>query len=732
MNTKALFLFEKPSQSSDFAKIVGGTACRGYWDTPAGILTHCIGHLLEIEDPEESDASMKGWRMERLPWVPATIPLPLVPKARTREQLQLVTKLIQTVAKQQGTIVLATDPDREGEAIGRETLAYAKYRGPVRRLWLSSLDAQSVRRELAAIRDGKAYEAYGQAARSRGDADFVLGVNFTRFFTLRADRQAGVFSVGRVQTPTLWMIVAREREIAEFQPQKHFRLSITVATKDSTGSAVDVMLQFPFETAQPAQPRPSQDAEGNDEEEASSAARLLTDKDLAERILAEVKGVKVVLAVHRSRRAEGPPALHTLLTLQQACNRRFGWSSAKTLEVAQACYERHKCISYPRTECKYLPEELKGDVGPTLAHLARTFPAAAVPTPIIRPSVFNSEKAAQEPHYAIIPTLARAPWDAMNEDERQLYQLVAAHYLAALLPDAVAAAVIMTTDAAGVRWGIRGSTPVSAGWRQAFQWTGAGGMKAADNPLPQVDDGTGGTVSAASSKSLLTEPPPLYTEATLLAAMKNAGRFVSDPAQREQLTKGLGTGATRAAIISTLKDRGYIELRRKALVSTEKGRALIGAIEKTTPLRWLADPGETAVWEGVLGKIEKGEAQGGRDLLAPLFERIASSIRALRGNEATAEICPKSNSPVRDLGSYYLFDGWPSVRCWKELFGRKMSIQEYGQILSNPDGISLSGFRWKSGKTGSAKLRFDPTKNAFTPVFEERSKRPAFSFDGVL
>lgn len=602
-----LFLCEKPSQARDIARVLKadrqGDGCLQGQDVS---ITWCFGHLIELAPPETYDESLAQWSLDKLPVLPN--PWMTTVKADASKQFNLIGKLLKGASE----VVVATDADREGEMIGREVLDKHGWRGPVTRLWLSALDDSSIRKALANILPGEKTHALYLAGMARSRADWLVGMNLTRAYTVAhgsGKGAAGVVSVGRVQTPTLALIVARDREIENFKPKDYFLVSATFQGRE----AVFPGLWIP--------PVDMADEEG----------RCLS-KAAAQSVVAKVTGKigRVVLA-ETSPAKEPPPLPFDLATLQQEASRRWGMGAADTLACAQALYETHKATTYPRTDCAYLPSTQFPEAARVFEAVRRVHPEVAglldKADPTMRSRAWDDRKITA--HHAIIPTSNdRVNVSGMKPAERRIYDLVVRHYLAQFLGDHEFLKQKIDVVCEGETFRTSGRTPTKPGWKLAFTAVSDEADKGEQEPaLPRVAQGENVPCLKAELSAKKTQPPQRYTEGTLIAAMKNIGRNVTDPRLKSVLkeTAGIGTEATRAAIIQNLFTREYIKPEKKKwLVSTDKGRSLI---EILPPV--LTDPATTARWEQALEEVAGGRARM-EDFLALQAEFVAGLVSKLK------------------------------------------------------------------------------------------------------
>lgn len=580
-----LFLCEKPSQGKDIARVLGANQRgNGCLTGPDVCVTWCIGHLLETCPPESYDPRFKSWAVEHLPIIPEAWKVEV--KARTAAQFKVVKQLLREARE----LVIATDADREGELIAWEIMEHCGYQGPVQRLWLSALNPESIRKALTTLKPGQDTYFLYHAALARSRADWLIGMNLTRLFTLIARRSGHdqVMSVGRVQTPTLYLTVLRERAIDAFVKTPYWEIDVRlqagadefVAKWQARGNAVD--------------------AEGRclDRAQADAALQRLA------------HGQATVTAIDVERISERPPLPFDMAALQEHCDRQFGLGVEETLNIAQSLYETHKATHYPRTECSYLPESMLAEVPTVLAALGKTDPSI-LPLlqqldPTQRSQAWNDNKLTG-PHHGIIPTTEAADISKMSENEIKVYDLIRRRYIAQFMPHHEYQRTVVSLEAAGQELQAVGKQVLVTGWKGLFA---ADQTNEEDEPakqktqrLPALQSGQQCAIKAAELKSLTTTPPRRYTEGALLKAMKNIADTVEDPRLKAKLkaTTGIGTQATRAAIIKGLMQRGYLAKKGRSLRPTASAFALIDAVPAM-----VKDPGMTAIWEQASDEIEAG------------------------------------------------------------------------------------------------------------------------------
>ncbi|MGC7559834.1 DNA topoisomerase III [Pasteurella sp. PK-2025] len=580
-----LFLCEKPSQARDIAKVLGATQKgEGYLSTPDGVtvVTWARGHLVEQFSPEQYDPTLKDWRLDRLPIIPTQ--WQVAPKADTKKEYKTVLSLL----KKAKFVVISTDIDREGETIAREMLEIAKYTGPIQRLWITGLDDISIRKALSQLKTNEETLPLYYAGLARSRADWLIGMNLSRMFTLLAQQQGyqgPPLSVGRVQSPTLALVVNRDKEIANFVPKSHYTLIVQVAT--ATSEYFRATLIVPEQYC--------------DEDGRCLDISVINTAENAIRQVgkAQVKNIEI------KREKESPPLLFTLSDLQSECNRLYDLGAQQVLDIAQSLYEKHKATTYPRTDSGYLPESQLIEVPKVIESLMK---ADTSLTPL-RPQLNLSQKSRTwndkkiTAHHGIIPTTGRVDISKMDENEFKVYDLIRRRYLAQFLPHIETDKTVITLSAGGQTLIARGQVVIASGWKILFSKSSQ-----EDNTekqrLPAVNVNQMLQIIDTEVKSLKTSPPSHYTEGTLLTAMVNVARFVKDERLKKQLreTEGLGTEATRASIMKTLYDRGYIKKKGKSVIATEAGIMLIDNLPTV-----LKDPGLTALWEQALNKIAEGQ-----------------------------------------------------------------------------------------------------------------------------
>jgi DNA topoisomerase-3 len=595
---------EKPSVARDIAKVLGATARgEGYLHGNGYVVTWAIGHLVTLAQPHQIRPEWRAWRRDLLPMLPET--WPLVVLEETKEQFEVVRSILNSprIAR----VVCATDAGREGELIFRYIYEAAGCRKPVSRLWISSLTPEAIREGFANLRDWRHYDRLAEAARGRSRADWLVGMNLSRAYTLACGEE---LSVGRVQTPTLAMLVERELAIRAFVPEEF--LHVVARFAPGEGHAFEGTWFRPG--LQPLE----------------AAMRLAADGEEAARIVERVKtGEARLEAVERETRRLAPPLLYDLTELQRHANRLYGFSAQRTLEAAQSLYERHKLISYPRTDSRHLSTEVAGTLPRITAAIAPAYPGLLAEGTGRRPlgKRFVDDSRVTD-HHAIIPTGVPPKNLDPASDEGKIFDLVCRRLLAAWHDDHVFAVTTVitvvrnTSQASEDRFRSTGTAIEQQGWKvlepAPRRQEGAPGEEGAAELPPGLADGAPVAVLGAEAVRRRTQPPKRFTEATLLTAMETAGRSLEDKELSEAMKdSGLGTPATRAQIIETLIKRGFVLRRGKSLEATDKGIRLIEVVHPE-----VKSPAMTGQWEAYLKRIERAEAQ-----LEPFLEGIAEYVR---------------------------------------------------------------------------------------------------------
>jgi DNA topoisomerase III len=691
-----LVVAEKPSVARDLANALGShRRQKGALVGDGWTVTWAIGHLAELAPPDAYGEEYKRWRLETLPIVPEKFKVKV--NAKTREQFGVVKSLMRSAPVTE--VINACDAGREGELIFSYLYELSGCRKPVRRLWVSSLTPEAIREGFASLRDSREMKPLEDAARSRGEADWIVGMNATRAYSTRFGRPGNVLSVGRVQTPTLKLLVDREREIESFKPEKFWTVYARFAREDASYDGVW------FKNKQ----------------------NRLEEREAAERIAEKVRGgVGNVRKAEKKTATEKPPLLYDLTELQRNANARYGFTAERTLRAAQALYEERKLITYPRTSSRYLSKDMVGTLKKRVEATSALADLAPFATELLALGELPVNKrivddAKVTDHHAIVPTNKKTSGD-LPPDEAKVYDLVARRFLAVFFPPVRFENTIVVTAVEGETFLSRGRVVLEAGWRRLYP-DGVGGKKEKEPPvLPPIEKDQEWPVLKVAVKEGETKPPPRYSESALLGAMETAGKFVEDEELRQAMKEsGLGTPATRAATIERLLKVGYLVREKKILVPTEKGRALIRLLGKSP----LSSPELTARWEERLARMEKG-AGSRKNFMTDINDFASVLVEEVRNKEgekvaAPAEtgkngggksseplgVCPKCGSPVVETKKSYGCSAWKSgckFAIWKTVSGKRISATQARQLLTKGRTGQLKGFKSKAGKPYSAAL----------------------------
>ena len=594
---KKLIVAEKPSVGRDIARVLGvQSRGDGFLYGEEYVVTWAIGHLVSLCAPGEFDERYKKWSMAALPMLPESIPLKVLPN--TRSQFETVKKLMNS--GKIASIICATDSAREGELIFRYIYQMAGCTKPVERLWIYSMTDSAIQQSFASLKPASAYDALYESARCRSEADWLVGMNASRAFSLKYDAH---LSVGRVQTPTLSLIVRRDREIEAFVPQDYWELKANFGDYEGLWINPDAKA-----------------TDGEKKDVKAAPETRIPDKATAERVRDEVKGrpARVAESTLEHKRF-APPQLFDLTSLQREANRKFGFSADKTLKLAQALYETHKLVTYPRTDSRYLPDDMRPKVKKVLQNLPEPY-AALAHSEEMNPDMHSRrfyDNSKISDHHAIVPTERRANLSALKADEAQLYDLIVRRLIAAHYPDYECDSARVFTQVGPHRFKSTGSMPSREGWHRVY---GAEKGKKDDPPLPKLSVGDERKVEKTSIKASKTKPPQAHTDASILSLMENAGQDIEDETLREQMkSSGLGTPATRAAVIERLIQVGYARRAGKTIVSTEKGRQLIDVV----PVQ-ISSAVTTGKWEKALAEMASFSDETARRAKS---DRFMSGIR---------------------------------------------------------------------------------------------------------
>ncbi|MEY3000663.1 MAG: hypothetical protein RL648_877 [Verrucomicrobiota bacterium] len=707
---KSLIIAEKPSVAQDIAKALGGFKKTGdILENDQFVIAAAAGHLVELFMPEDIDKKTYGfWRLGTLPIIPESFSLKVIDDARTRDRFQLLKKLMQR--KDVGTVLNACDAGREGELIFTYIYELAGCRKPFQRVWMQSMTRDSIRTAFSHLRPAEAMQGLRDAARSRSEADWLIGINGTRAVTKRMfGRSKGVATVGRVQTPTLCIVLEREFEIRGFKARPFWQIEGQFTVADGTYTGL------------------LQRADKPDKSDSHDKVDRFWDAEAAQNLLARLQqlpGGLVSDEKKRTRKSSGP--LYDLTSLQREANNRMGYSAARTLSIAQGLYEKHKLITYPRTDSRSLPEDYIPSVKDTLGNLTGAIgehAATVLRNDWVKPDkrIFNNAKISD--HFAIIPT-GEAPKKLTNEEER-IYEMICQRFVAIFFPPAEFDVTERTTRFEDLIFRTEGKVLVEPGYLQVY------GKAAAKSELPRLTDadlnpawlvdkapqlanesGHKALTSCLELKEDATKPPARYTEATLLSAMEGAGKFVDEEEIAEAMKeKGLGTPATRANIIDHLIREKYMEREGKNLLPTAKAESLYEFLNAVRA-EALTQPALTGEWEFKLRQLENDQISRGTfmngitDMTRAIIDRIKTFEEVEGDAPDTSITSPTDQKPMKEmLRAYKSQDG--ELTIYKTISGRKLSEDEVQTLVNDRILGPIDGFRSKAGKPFSAVLRLD-------------------------
>ena len=746
---KSLIITEKPSVASDIAKAVGGfKKGKDYYENEKYVISWAVGHLFELAVP----ASMKDqdkWDMKKLPIMPAEFALE--PAEKMTGRANVLRKLIRN--KDVSELINACDAGREGELIFRYIAQYAETKKPIKRLWLQSMTPEAIREGFARLRTDAEMQPLATAARSRNEADWLIGINATRAFTLRLSggRGSTVTSLGRVQTPTLAIIVDRENKIKDFKPRDlhelHSRFRAAAGEyegrwfdeafqKDEDETERTKRLLHRLQLNLPGAQQQLDTKNGSLWDEHRAAPRLWH-REIAEAIQRKCSGKHGVVELEEKKPiTQVAPQLYDLTALQREANNRLGFSAKRTLQIAQALYERHKAITYPRTDSRALPEDYLPTVRSTLNSIDNPFARRVLDNNWVKPNkrIFNNAKVSD--HFAIIPT-ATVP-RSLDDQERALFDMVTKRFVAVFFPPAQYENTTRITRVEGEPFKTEGKILVAPGWLEVYGRE-ATGDKPEEN-LPPVTQGEHVETVRIEIKTEQTRPPARYNEATILSAMEAAGKLVEDEELRDAMKeKGLGTPATRASIIETLISAHYLVRQGKELQPTPKAIQTITLLKNAVPE--LTSPELTGEWEFRLHEIEHRKLT--RDAfmrdIRELTNDIVGKAKHFHPDEHMPDTepfgkCPKCGSPIVErFKSFTCTNEECDFTIWKTIAGRLLSRDEFETLVREKQVGPLGGFRSRKGKRFHALLKLSDefkTEFDFGPNGQENGAAQPVDFSG--
>lgn len=623
---KVLVIAEKPSVGRELARVLGcNQNGNGFISGPKYIVSWALGHLVTLADPEAYSERYKTWKLEDLPMLPSKMQLVVIKE--TARQYGILRSLI--TRPDVTELILATDSGREGELVGRWIFEKVGVKKPTKRLWISSQTDKAIKEGFNNLKPSSQYDLLYKSAECRAEADWLIGLNITRALTCKYNAQ---LSAGRVQTPTLAMIVQREEEIRKFVPKDFW-------TIDATVKGFSIRWK-----------------------DRKSGQTRLFDKKNADEIVSKVTGQSAkIIEVKKEAKQELPPLAYDLTELQRDANRKYGYSAKKTLTIMQQLYESHKLVTYPRTDSRCITE----DIVPTLLDRLKSI-AVGPYAPMANNLIKNKFKATKRfvdnskvtDHHAIIPTEQYVNLGSLGNEERHIYDLIVKRFLAVLSPVSEYELTTVELEAAGELFSAKGKIIKADGWKAVYEGQGKtddeddDDEEKDDQSLPDIKKGEAYPITSIRAISGKTKPPARYNEATLLSAMEHPGKFTDNKSFRETLesTSGLGTPATRADIIEKLFSSFYMERRGKEIIPTSKGIQLIGLVPED-----IKSPELTAKWEQQLERISKGNVNADafvaqmKEYAAKLVSKVIANTESYKHDNLTREKCPECGKFLLDV-----------------------------------------------------------------------------------
>jgi DNA topoisomerase-3 len=708
--SKTLVIAEKPSVGRDLSKVLPGpfTKGEGVLEGPQHIITWAVGHLVQLADPDEYDEKYAKWRMPDLPIVPSKFKL-VVRDERSKKQMTVVKRELDRddIAE----VVNACDAGREGELIFAYLYEKAGSKLPVQRLWLNSMTNSAIKDAFSSLRPSEEYHTLEEAARSRSEADWIVGMNATRAATIRLRSSFdGAVSLGRVQTPTLAILARREQEIRDFKPEPYWVVDARFLALVAGDGERD--------------PNPRRAYDGRFH--AGANPRIATEKQANEIVAACEGNSGTITKVEKRESKDRAPLLYDLTSLQRDASSRFGFTARRTLGAAQRLYEEHKALTYPRTNSRYITSDMIPDIKPIaeLVGAQKEYAAGAKYVtgldmlPLGR--VVNNEKVTD--HHAIIPTLAeRHPVDKMESDDLRIYDLVVRRFLAVFHPEAVFENTRIETTIADYIFRTRGKLLVVPGWRGVYGEGVSADANAGnqdeddegdDQQLPKLEQGEQAKVQRVAQTAKETKPPRRYSDGSLLDAMETAGKLVDDEAMREAMKEsGIGTPATRAAIIERLLQVGYIERDGRALVVTEKGMNVIRLLGDHA----LTSPSLTGDWEHRLANIETGQDTR-KAFMADIAKfaeetvhQLDTTLKDVRIPRANLGPCPVCGQDIVENRKGYSCWSRTDPGCgfviWKSKAGKNLTTAIGKELIKTArTERPVTGFKSRAGKSFRSRL----------------------------
>ena len=696
---RILIVSEKPSVARDIARVVGcNKKDEGFLESDKYIVSWALGHLVALCEPEDYDISYKKWSMDNLPIMPENMRLKAIKK--TSKQLTVLKKLMNS--RDTDYIICATDSGREGELIFRYIYQFVKCNKPFKRLWISSMTDEAIKEGLMNLKDSNEYDNLYLSAKCRSEADWLVGINASRAYTIT---HKALLSVGRVQTPTLYLIVKRQNEIDNFKSTDYYEV------QTNYGSFSGIWFNEKYSNTR------------------------IDDIKKADEIKNKVnKKQAVVTLIESENKKEYPPLLYDLTELQRAANRAFGYSAKKTLDIAQSLYEKHKVLTYPRTDSRYITEDMKNTVVLTLKKLVSAdFYKDDISRLNLNSLNFNKrivDNSKVSDHHAIIPANNKLALNRLTPDEFNIYSLVVKRFVAVFYPPYEYNIKTVVAQSQNESFVSKGKTDLNLGWRIIEP------LKDKEEKTvipPELKKGDCLNIVSADVLKKKTQPPKPYTEATLLSAMENAGREIEDETLKEQMKdSGLGTPATRAAIIERLISVGYIRRKGKSLVPEEKGKKLCMAVPDE-----IKSAETTGRWEKGLSSVSKGKMAPDR-FMGSIKRFVMFLIDDAQKNkrevvfEAETPVkkhrnvslgkCPVCGSKVLENSKAFYCSNWKegcSFTVWKNIldrYGNNMDSAKMRKILKNGRTEKIKITMPQTGESGTADLVLNKDRNYIVEI----------------
>jgi DNA topoisomerase III len=720
--SKKLIIAEKPSVAQDIARSLGGFTRQGdYFESDEYVLSSAVGHLLELAVPDEFEVKRGKWSFAHLPVIPPHFKLNPIEKSADR--LKLLERLIKR--KEVTSLINACDAGREGELIFNYIAEHSGTAKPVQRLWLQSMTAQAIRDGFQRLRTSAEMSGLREAAVCRAESDWLIGINGTRAMTAFNSKTGGfhLTTVGRVQTPTLALVVEREERIRKFVSRDYWEVEARFGAE--AGEYLGRWFDEKFK-------KPENDEHAN--------ANRLWQRERAEAIVAKCEGKTGKVEEESKPSSQLSPLLFDLTSLQREANGRFGFSARTTLQLAQALYEKHKVLTYPRTDARALPEDYVGQVPTILGSLPQEYSKLAtdiIKNGWVKPNkrIFNNAKISD--HFAIVPT-GTAP-KSLSEAEAKIYDLVTRRFIAVFYPAAEYLVTTRITRVEGEAFKTEGKVLVNAGWLAVYGKEAAlDGDEGATGSLVAVKPGETVSTEELLVKANQTKPPARFNEATLLSAMEGAGKLVDDEELRAAMAgRGLGTPATRAQIIENLIAETYMLREGRELIPTAKAFSLITLL-KGLGIEELSSPELTGEWEYKLSQMEKGQLSRAEfmDHIESMTREIVERAKKYESDTVPGEFvtlktpCPKCGGVIKE--NYKKFQCQScDYSLWKIVAGRQFEITEIEELLSTGRVGPLLGFRNKMGRAFNAEIKLNDDKlpefDFGQPRDEDGGEAPDFS-----